>query len=89
MNQKNTPSSRRDQRKQQNTPLFLKKSEGLGAEKNRFTLIELLVVIAIIAILAAVLLPVRFRWRMRMIWRIHSRSNSDGKNSVLRPIWSR
>ena len=55
----------------QNTPLFLKKGEGLGEGKNLFsrekkffpspikpfTLIELLVVIAIIAILAAILLP--------------------------------
>ena len=54
-----------------NTPLFLKKGEGLGEGKNLFsrekkffpspikpfTLIELLVVIAIIAILAAILLP--------------------------------
>ena len=70
MNQKNTPSSRCDQREQQNTPLFLKRGEGLGEGKKlfsrekkfllspaHFTLIELLVVIAIIAILAAVLLP--------------------------------
>ena len=54
-----------------NTPLFLKRGEGLGEGKNLFsrekkffhspikpfTLIELLVVIAIIAILAAILLP--------------------------------
>ncbi|MBE6391701.1 MAG: prepilin-type N-terminal cleavage/methylation domain-containing protein [Lentisphaerae bacterium] len=54
-----------------NTPLFLKRGEGLGEGKNLFsrekkffpspikpfTLIELLVVIAIIAILAAMLLP--------------------------------
>jgi len=54
-----------------NTPLFLKRGEGLGEGKNLFsrekkffpspikpfTLIELLVVIAIIAILAALLLP--------------------------------
>ena len=70
MNQKNTTSSRCDQREQQNTRLFLKSGEGLGEGKNlfsrekkfllspaHFTLIELLVVIAIIAILAAVLLP--------------------------------
>ena len=60
-----------DKLEQQNTPLFLKKGEGLGEGKNLFsrekkffpspikpfTLIELLVVIAIIAILAAILLP--------------------------------
>ena len=60
-----------DKLEQQNTPLFLKKGEGLGEGKNLFsrekkffpspikpfTLIELLVVIAIIAILAALLLP--------------------------------
>ncbi|MBE6391681.1 MAG: DUF1559 domain-containing protein [Lentisphaerae bacterium] len=60
-----------DKLEPQNTPLFLKKGEGLGEGKNLFsrekkffpspikpfTLIELLVVIAIIAILAAILLP--------------------------------
>ena len=62
---------RGDKLEVQNTPLFLKKGEGLGEGKNLFsrekkffpspikpfTLIELLVVIAIIAILAAILLP--------------------------------
>ena len=62
---------RSDKLELQNTPLFLKKGEGLGEGKNLFsrekkffpsptkpfTLIELLVVIAIIAILAAILLP--------------------------------
>ncbi|MBR7107370.1 MAG: DUF1559 domain-containing protein [Lentisphaeria bacterium] len=62
---------RGDKLEPQNTPLFLKKGEGLGEGKNLFsrekkffpspikpfTLIELLVVIAIMAILAAILLP--------------------------------